>query len=99
MNRQHEFFTTVLEAFKKKKKDILIPKYQGFRRKGVSKDCNAALDVEASRNPLVKGEGIVCLMFPLLRYYLKVIVWCHQRNIVFCPARGVNLHVTISEVA
>jgi hypothetical protein len=35
-----------------------------------SKDCNAALNAEPARNPLVKGEGIVCLMIPLLLYLL-----------------------------
>ena len=32
----------------------------------MSKDCNAAFNAEAARNPLVKGEGIVNLMLPLL---------------------------------
>lgn len=31
-----------------------------------SKDLHATLGAEAARNPLVKGEGIVCLMLRLL---------------------------------
>ena len=53
------------------------------------KDCNAALGAEPARNPLVKGEGIVCLMIPLLLYQGLIKFIGQRQNFAFCSARWV----------
>ena len=40
----------------------------------MSKDCDTVFNAEASRNPLVKGEGIVSLMLPLPLLVLRGIL-------------------------